>query len=1060
MAPLARELHARARTASHHQLGKDATIGAAQQAAISPAREQVREAATATVEQLNNAKTENLQREELKRKLSQAVNQEMHQAKTEDEAKRVMNEGAARASATLRGGLEQEREAATGGLRLAAKTDVPADKQHAPEKAELHVEAAGPQLGPVEAGPAVPPPLPAAKLDCSSDRAPTDQLLGENQVTTEQLQEGNDPAFAPALNARADAERHEAAAAPAYRREEGNVRAAAQVRAEVAVQGGLNTMHGIRGGELGKVGLQQYAVRAADAAKRTQITDQITQIKDTTKADVELILNHMDIEAGATFDAGLQRASDAYEAVFSEEKGGIGTWLTTWGSSWDRLIERALGKAKRAYMAEVDKSIDAVATIIDNSVREAKARVVRGRREVDDVVKRLGGDMRGFGEQAKAAVAADFGAMESHIDERRDGLINKLSEQLKASYQQMSAREEELREANKSLWKRAYDATVGAVKKIIEFKNLLFSVLAKAAAVIADIIAHPIRFLGSLVSAVGQGLKNFIDKIGTHLQKGLMDWLFGALAGAGLKLPEKLDLQGIISIVLQVLGLTYENFRARAVNILGEPLVAALEKGAEVFMIFMREGVGGIWRFIKERVSDLKSMVLDAIFNFIKDKVIIAGITWIIGLLNPASAFFKACKAIYDIIVFVVNRASQIIAFVSAVVDSVAAIAAGSLGTAIAAVEGALARSIPVAIGFLASLLGLGDPSKPVRETIDKARSPINKAIDWVIRGAVKLAKAAGKLVKSIFGKQEEAAAGEKPDAGKKAAPESVKQAIATELAQNLSQDHTLEQARVIVSGTAKEFKSLGVSRILVAPPDKEGNSAIVVEMSPGEEIAYLTPRGAMKGRAVHLNVELVLNPAPGPSIGPLPGIVAGADKPARDRRKYDYLQSVLAEEGSARVNVPVPREGRSPGIATPVGGMIFPLSGGRIRLMTWNTGTQAMYMHENETHAERQFLHWLEQMVTTDEGKGVLARVTGIEAHLRDYSPCDACSGLFPKISEKLPNATSKRLFWYEQYPGTSAQALRTIAGAGWWLGAPGGEIPEGSAPVHLVNRLQRKQG
>lgn len=752
MAPLARALHARARTASHHKLGKEASIGAAQRAAISPPNEQARDAATATVDQLNDAKTPNLQREEFKKKLSEAVNQEMHQAKTEDEAKRVMNEGATRASDKLKGGLAQERQDAAGGLDAAAKTDVPADKQHAPEKVELHVEVAGPQLAPVDARPAVPPPLPAAKLDYSSDRASTDQMMADNKVTTDQMKEGNDPAFGPAISAREDAEKHEAAAEPAYRKEEGKMRASAEGRAETAVHGGLAAMHGVRDQQLGKVGSQQHGVTGTDAIKRAAITQQITQIKDKTKADVELILSRMDIEANTTFDAGLQRASDAYENAFSEEKGGVGTWLTTWGDSWDALIERALGKAKRAYMDEVDNAIDAVATIIDDNLQAAKARVARGRNEVADVVKHLEGDMRAFGEQAKEAVEADFGAMESHIDERRDALINKLTEELRASYQKMSAREEELREANKSLWKRVYDATVGAIKKIIEFKNLLLSVLAKAAQLIVDIVAHPIRFLGNLVSAVGQGLKNFVKNLGTHLQKGLMDWLFGALAGAGLKLPDKFDLQGIISIVLQILGLTYENFRARAVAIVGEPVVAALEKGAEVFMIFMREGVAGVWRFIKEKVTDLKSMVLDAIFDYIKEKVITAGITWIIGLLNPASAFFKACKAIYDIIVFIVNRAQQIVTFVNAVVDSVAAIVAGNLGAAIAAVEDALARAIPVAIGMLASLLGLGDPSKPVKDTIDKARSPINKAIDWVIHGAVKLVSAAGRLVKGLVG--------------------------------------------------------------------------------------------------------------------------------------------------------------------------------------------------------------------------------------------------------------------------------------------------------------------
>lgn len=103
-------------------------------------------------------------------------------------------------------------------------------------------------------------------------------------------------------------------------------------------------------------------------------------------------------------------------------------------------------------------------------------------------------------------------------------------------------------------------------------------------------------------------------------------------------MPDKFDLQGIISIVLQILGLTYANFRARAVAIVGEPVVAAIDKIAEVFKVILTEGVPGLWRFIKEQLANLKSMVLDAIFDFIKEKVIMAGITWIIGLLNPVSA--------------------------------------------------------------------------------------------------------------------------------------------------------------------------------------------------------------------------------------------------------------------------------------------------------------------------------------------------------------------------------------------------------------------------------------
>jgi hypothetical protein len=136
-------------------------------------------------------------------------------------------------------------------------------------------------------------------------------------------------------------------------------------------------------------------------------------------------------------------------------------------------------------------------------------------------------------------------------------------------------------------------------------------------------------------------------------------------------------------------------------------------------------------------------------------EVIKAGVVWLIGLLNPASAFIKACKAIYDIVMFFVDRGRQIIELVNAILDSLAAIAAGNLAKMAAGVEGALAKMVPVVIGFLASLLGLGNISEKVKEIIEKIQAPVNQAIDWLIGKAVALAKAAGQAVAGMFGKKE-----------------------------------------------------------------------------------------------------------------------------------------------------------------------------------------------------------------------------------------------------------------------------------------------------------------
>ena len=85
-----------------------------------------------------------------------------------------------------------------------------------------------------------------------------------------------------------------------------------------------------------------------------------------------------------------------------------------------------------------------------------------------------------------------------------------------------------------------------------------------------------------------------------------------------------------------------------------------------------------------------KVMVIDNIQNFVVDGIIKGGVMWVLSLLNPASAFIKACKAIYDIIMFFIERGSQIAELVNAVMESVTAIASGAVGGAAKLVENAL----------------------------------------------------------------------------------------------------------------------------------------------------------------------------------------------------------------------------------------------------------------------------------------------------------------------------------------------------------------------------------
>ncbi len=136
-------------------------------------------------------------------------------------------------------------------------------------------------------------------------------------------------------------------------------------------------------------------------------------------------------------------------------------------------------------------------------------------------------------------------------------------------------------------------------------------------------------------------------------------------------------------------------------------------------------------------------------------KVIVAGgVTWLISLLNPAAAFIKACKLIYDAVMWFVDNAQRLKEFVDSVLDSVESIAAGGVGKVASLIEGTLSKTVPMLISGLASLLGLGGIAEKVKSILEKVQAPVGKAVDWLIGKAVKYGKKfLDRLKKSKLGK-------------------------------------------------------------------------------------------------------------------------------------------------------------------------------------------------------------------------------------------------------------------------------------------------------------------
>ena len=204
-------------------------------------------------------------------------------------------------------------------------------------------------------------------------------------------------------------------------------------------------------------------------------------------------------------------------------------------------------------------------------------------------------------------------------------------------------------------------------------------------------------------------------------------------AGAGIQLPKTFDLKGILSLVLQILGLTWQNIRRIAVEMVGEQIVKTLEALPSRSSCSRPRGRPALWRWIKEKLvqppadarrrdPELADHQRDQGRHQVDHRPDEPGL----GVPEGVHGHLR------DREVLRCERARQIADLISAITDSIGAIARGSVGAAAKKVEAALAKSIPVAIGFLASLLGLGDITATIKRFIDRIREPVEAAIRWL----------------------------------------------------------------------------------------------------------------------------------------------------------------------------------------------------------------------------------------------------------------------------------------------------------------------------------------
>lgn len=279
--------------------------------------------------------------------------------------------------------------------------------------------------------------------------------------------------------------------------------------------------------------------------------------------------------------------------------------------------------------------------------------------------------------------------------------------------------------------------------------DLINNIIAKAMQAFDLIKRDPIGFLKNLLRAIKEGFMQFFDHILTHLFNGLKEWFLSEVRAAGIPIPTDFSVMGIIKWLLVVLDVTMEKIWKKLEDRIGKPKVDKIKR-----MVAMAERVaaaaGEAYAFmqdvqqrgfmtvmidkVKEQLSNVWDMVLDAVKSFVMDQIINKVTAKLLSMLDPTGimAVINSAIALYKAIQSFIRYLRQMLEIVNSFVEGTLQIAQGATKKAADFLEGALARGIPIVIGFLANQVGL-NLSERLKDALELVRDKVDKGLDWVI---------------------------------------------------------------------------------------------------------------------------------------------------------------------------------------------------------------------------------------------------------------------------------------------------------------------------------------
>lgn len=755
-----------------------------------------------------------------------------------DEAKNFMEGGEeAQMKEAVGGNVKDQKETASGDIK---KTSDKPPNEGGVQAKPVEAVPPDPNVPPpsVDGAAGMPAPKPEAEISEKQTKADAQTAMKENRLEGKRL-ENKDPRFEKVKSQKGNVDKVADASPQKYRAGEKQTLGKAAAQANATAASGMTALSSVKNKSKSAVKTRQDAQKKKDEERRLAVTTHIENIYKETKLKVDANINSLERDVMAVFEPGISSAISSFkgnidrevEKFYDERYTGISgaaQWLIDKFKDTPPEVKAITKRNLTIFTKNMDALAVRVAGLVDKRLNKAKADIDAGQAKIKAYVASLPKDLKSVGQEAEKAMESRFTEMRDGVEAKKNDLAQKMAAKYKEAHDKANEYAKKVEEENAGAFKGLIDAIGEVIKVILEFKDKLMALLKKAADAIELILDDPIGFLGNLISAVKQGVNQFVGNIWTHLKAGFMKWLFGALADAGIEIPTDLSLVSIFKLVMSVLGITYAKMRAKAVKLLGPTAVAVIEKLVEYISALISGGPAKLWEQIKSDIGDLKAMVIGAIQSWLIETVIKQAAIKLLSFFNPAGAFVQAVIAIYNTVVFIVENASKIMAFVEAVINSVSSIASGAIGAAASWIEKSLASIIPLVIGFLARLIGLGGISKKIKEFITKVQTKVDQAIDKAIAKVVK-------VVKKLFGKM--TGKGKKDERTEEKKQKDLKDGLAEGI--KLVKDNKLlvKDVNKKLPAIKKKYKMESLQAVLSSGSETQGKITIKGSINPeGEE--------------------------------------------------------------------------------------------------------------------------------------------------------------------------------------------------------------------------------